>query len=81
MEIAKEAVESGCWILYEYENGRTKINYLPRNLHSIDRYVSLQGRFKHLTEEQRETMQQDVRKQFNRYKKLLEFMSAEDEEE
>src|SRR3989338_1058978 len=50
IEIAKLAVESGLWVVYEIENGRMKINMKPKNLGAVEDYLKLQGRFNHLTE-------------------------------
>lgn len=49
IEIARLAVQTGCWILYEYENGKITINNKPKELKPISEYLKVQGRFKHLT--------------------------------
>jgi pyruvate ferredoxin oxidoreductase beta subunit len=49
VEIAKEAVDCGLWILTEYESGEYKINKKPTTFSSIETYLKKQGRFKHLT--------------------------------
>ncbi len=57
VSIAKLAVETGAWILWEYRDGRLEISrpsmkYLdPSNRKPIEEYLKRQGRFKHLTEE------------------------------
>jgi pyruvate ferredoxin oxidoreductase beta subunit len=51
IEIAKEAMESGIFPLYEIEDGILKFNYKPAQRKPVDKYLMSQGRFKHLTPE------------------------------
>jgi len=51
VEIAKEAVDCGLWMLAEYENGVYSINHKPKNLSSLRTHIKKQGRFKHLTDD------------------------------
>lgn len=48
VKIAKLAVESKFWPLYEIENGKYKLNYKPSNPIPVEEYMKTQGRFKHL---------------------------------
>jgi len=48
VEIAKLATETRFWPLYEYKKGRYTINYTPPKYTSIEEFLKLQGRFKHL---------------------------------
>ncbi|MDP7180671.1 MAG: thiamine pyrophosphate-dependent enzyme [Candidatus Woesearchaeota archaeon] len=48
VELAKIAVESKFWPLYEIENGKYKLNYKPSNPLPVEDYLKAQGRFKHL---------------------------------
>ncbi len=48
MQIAKEAVESNFWPLFEVENGKYTINYKPKERAPIVPWMKQQGRFKHL---------------------------------
>lgn len=47
VEVARKAVETGLWILYEVEKGKVKINVKPK-FKPIKEYLKLQGRFKHI---------------------------------
>lgn len=51
IEIAKLAVQTGMWTLYEWENGEYKYQHKPREYKPVREYVKLQKRFAHLTEE------------------------------
>lgn len=48
IKIAKLAVETGLWPLYEVENGKYKINYTPAKLLPVGDWLKSQTRFKHL---------------------------------
>ena len=49
IEIARLAVQTGMWILYEIEDGKFKKTMNPE-LKPIEEYLKMQGRFKHLKE-------------------------------
>jgi pyruvate ferredoxin oxidoreductase beta subunit len=51
VEIGKMAVECGLWYLAEYENGKVKMNMVPKALKSVKDYLMKQKRFKHLKDE------------------------------
>ena len=48
VHIGKLATETNFWPLYEIENGRYVINYLPKEKVSLEKFLETQGRFKHL---------------------------------
>jgi pyruvate ferredoxin oxidoreductase beta subunit len=52
IEIARLAVLSGAWILYEVEKGAPTITFKPPKRRPVADYLKLQGRFKHLTDEE-----------------------------
>ena len=60
IELGRLAVETGSWALYEIENGEFKLTYKPQERKPINEYLSAQKRFKHLSEEQREKIQETV---------------------
>jgi pyruvate ferredoxin oxidoreductase alpha subunit len=52
IEVARLAIQTGMWRLYEIENGKyhyTKTSLEPK---SLSEYIKAQGRFSHLTDEQ-----------------------------
>jgi pyruvate/2-oxoacid:ferredoxin oxidoreductase beta subunit len=60
VKIARMAVQTNIFPLYEVEKGtRYTINYTPKG-YLVNEYFRLQGRFKHLTEEDLEEIQQMV---------------------
>ncbi len=48
VNIGKLATETNFWPLYEIENGRYVINYLPKKSEPVEEFLKTQGRFKHL---------------------------------
>lgn len=52
VSIAKEAVNCGLWYLAEYEHGQFKLNKDPKQFTPVKNYLSQQGRFKHLSDDQ-----------------------------
>ena len=46
VEVAREAINCGAWVLMEYENGRIKLGRKPAELGQPEKYISLQKRFK-----------------------------------
>ncbi len=48
IEIAKLAVESRFWPLYEVENGKYRLTYKPSKFVPVAEFIKAQGRFKHL---------------------------------
>lgn len=48
MSIAELAVDTCYWPLYEVENGKTTVNYKPRDKKPVADWLKRQGRFRHL---------------------------------
>ncbi len=78
VEVARLAVLTGAWILYEIENGKFRLTGPSRKLlekkyrKPVEEYLRLQGRFKHLTREQVEEIQRLIDEEWNRIKNLVE---------
>lgn len=68
------AVNTGMWVLWEYENGRFQINVNPTARKPVRDYVLKQGRFSHLRdkEEVLEYMQSTVDEQWRYWEKMDE---------
>lgn len=66
LEVARAAVETGAWALYEVENGKRRLTYKPRELRPLADYFSLQKRFAGVGEEDAAAIQKDVRAQYER---------------
>jgi pyruvate ferredoxin oxidoreductase beta subunit len=52
IELAKTAVDTCVWPLYEVENGKYKINYKPKEKKPVLEWIKPQGRFRHLFKEE-----------------------------
>lgn len=71
IEVSKLAVETGAWMLYEYENGSIKINYNPKTFKPIEEYFKLQKRFREIDAEEMLLIEENIKRKF----KLLMAMS------
>ncbi len=61
IKLARLAVQTGVFPLLEIENGEYyKINIKPKQLKPVKEYIKLQGRFRHLTDEDIEEIQKQV---------------------
>jgi len=60
IEVARLAVQTGVWPLYEIEDGRRRITVSVSRLRPVAEYLRLQGRFNHLHEGDIEEMQEQV---------------------
>jgi pyruvate ferredoxin oxidoreductase beta subunit len=61
------AVETGVFPLYEVENGKYKVSSeMPKKLKPVKDYFKGQGRFRHLTEEEVNVIQQKVENEHQR---------------
>lgn len=75
--VAKLAVDTGFWPLYEIENGKWKINYKPRERKPVIEYLKTQGRFKHLLTPESKPIVESIQKSIDAYWIVLEKRCAE----
>lgn len=72
MEITKLAVDTCMWPLYEVENGKVTVNYIPKKKLPVEEYLKPQGRFRHLFKKGNEWMIEDIQKEVDeRWETLL----------
>ncbi len=67
--IAKTAVQTGMWVLYEVVNGEMNLTYHVRSRRPVKDYLRAQGRFRHLSDEDINYMDEVIER---RYKELSE---------
>lgn len=60
IKVARLAIETGAWKLYEMEKGVLTLNVEPK-FTPIEEYLKLQGRYKHLTKEEIAQIQKEVK--------------------
>ncbi|MFQ5975225.1 MAG: pyruvate synthase subunit PorB [Candidatus Hydrothermarchaeales archaeon] len=60
IELARLAVDTGMWVLYEIENGNARITYKPTKKANVKDYLKTQRRFRHLTDDIIEKIQGDI---------------------
>ena len=75
IEVGRLAVETGVFPLYEVINGQYKINYPHRRLKPVKQYLEMQGRFRHLTDEYIEIIQERISKEMAKLRALERFAS------
>ena len=68
IEVARAAVMTGVWPLFEIENGKTTLNVKLGKLKPVEEYLNMQTRFKHLSKKETENIQESVNK---KWEKLL----------
>jgi 2-oxoisovalerate ferredoxin oxidoreductase beta subunit len=77
VEICRLAVDTGVFPLYEVENGVYSINKKPKELKPVKEYLALQGRFRHLPESEVESIQKNVKKEWELLQKKEEFTKGQ----
>jgi pyruvate ferredoxin oxidoreductase beta subunit len=70
IQVAKAAVETGAWVLYEIEKGKRKINSKIDGLKPVTEYIRLQGRFKNMTDADIQNIQQEIDERILRLKEI-----------
>ncbi|MBU1317797.1 MAG: 3-methyl-2-oxobutanoate dehydrogenase subunit beta [candidate division Zixibacteria bacterium] len=74
IELCRLAVEARVFPLIEVHNGRKYVlNYEPKKQVSVEEYIHLQGRFKHLKKRQIATIQDNVDREWDFLLKRVEF--------
>lgn len=63
VKLAKTAVDTCVWPLYEVENGKYKINYKPKEKKPVTDWLRSQGRFRHLFKEENAWIIEEIQKQ------------------
>jgi pyruvate ferredoxin oxidoreductase beta subunit len=60
IELAKLAVESCFWPLYEVENGKWKVTYIPKEKKPVTEFFKLQKRFSHLFKKENKSFLDEI---------------------
>ncbi len=68
VRMGRLAVETGIFPLYEVENGKYKLSLDFPKLKKVKEYLSLQGRFRHLSDENIAIIQERVTKEYSELK-------------
>jgi pyruvate ferredoxin oxidoreductase beta subunit len=73
IKLAKSAVDTAMWVLYEVEDGIFRLNGRSRRMAEkgknkpVEQYLKSQARFKHITPEQKDHLQAWVDRRWKRY--------------
>ena len=60
IELGKLAIETGMWINYEIDEGKKKLDHVPKKMKPVEEYLKTQGRFDHLNAEHIQKIQKFV---------------------
>ena len=66
IELCRIAADTCFWPIYEYENGKLKINYRPKEKKPVTEFLKTQGRFKHLFSPQNEALIERIQENIDR---------------
>lgn len=66
IQVARLAVQTCYWPLFEIEEGTFTLNHRPKELKPLREYLEIQGRFRHLTNEQINQVEERVKKKWER---------------
>jgi len=69
VKIARSAVETGLWKLYELDHGRLQLTHHPKQRRPVEEFFSAQSRFKHWTESSYQSRQKAVDKEWTSIEK------------
>ncbi len=64
IEVARLAVDTGMWILYEANDGESRITYKPTQQVPVKEYLQMQKRFRHLKDDTIAEIQRDIDKRW-----------------
>jgi len=68
-EVARLAVQTGAWPLYEFVNGKFSLTYKPDKLKPVKEYIKMQKRFSHLKEKDIKEIQGWITKEWEQLSK------------
>ncbi|HUT70604.1 MAG TPA: pyruvate synthase subunit PorB [Desulfatiglandales bacterium] len=67
IKAGRMAVQTGVFPLYEVEDGKYRITVeIPKKLRPVEDYIKIQGRFRHLAEDEIKTFQERVTQEVNK---------------
>ena len=72
VEVAREAINSGAWVLLEYDNGKVSLGRRPSELGHVEKYFALQKRFKGATAEDIEKTNAHIVERYEYLEKLAQ---------
>jgi pyruvate ferredoxin oxidoreductase beta subunit len=77
IRLGRLAVETGIFPLYEVIDGKYKLSVEPPKLRPVEDYFRLQGRFRHLTKDMIQTIQERVVREYEKVKEKARMSGGE----
>ncbi|MFC1576419.1 thiamine pyrophosphate-dependent enzyme [Candidatus Omnitrophota bacterium] len=72
IKIAKLAVDTGFWPLIEFENGKWRFTFKPKERKPVVEFLKTQGRFKHLFKAENKPVLEEIQKNVDTHWEYLE---------
>jgi pyruvate/2-oxoacid:ferredoxin oxidoreductase beta subunit len=60
IQVSRLGVQTGWWPLFEIQKDIFRITYKPKELRPVSEFIKMQGRFRHITDEQIDIMQNKI---------------------
>lgn len=65
VEVAREAINSGAWVLAECENGKVKLGKKPVKLGDAGDYIAMQKRFRNVSEQELTQINEHIKNKYS----------------
>ncbi|MDJ0766797.1 MAG: pyruvate synthase subunit PorB [Myxococcota bacterium] len=75
VQIGRLAVQTGVFPMYEVENGKYRITQEVEDFQPIRDYLKVQGRFRHLTDDLIDGVQDRIRSEYDRIRRMVDLTS------
>ena len=79
IKMGRLIVETGVFPLYEVENGKYRMTYQPEPLRPVEGYIKKQGRFRHLTPDKIQDIQERVNLEYRKLMNKVEGLQSWDD--
>ncbi|UCG64825.1 MAG: pyruvate synthase subunit beta [Deltaproteobacteria bacterium] len=76
IKAGRMAVQTGIFPLYEVEDGKYRMTIETRELRPVEEYLKLQGRFRHLSEDEKKVIQERVNQEYKRLMNKVECLPS-----
>ncbi len=72
IEVCRKAIQTGAWVLCEYEDGDITVNVKPAQLKPLADYVKMQSRFRNMSDEEIKIAEAQIAEHFRTLSRMSE---------